>query len=213
MTNREMLTTIDGSILEEAFPTKHRVKATLACKAVSHILNVTQWTDRFSVQVEGEQVQIPVRLRFASDYLPLLVNDEAWQFGRALQTRSNDGFERQRAARDLLAALQPWQAPFIVGLIGEYIVEILDDIAAALTTDNTRILSDFIGRNPAYWNTTKRRVASYWNAYYRSSSSSSNPPAWAVKVARPRFRRSDYVGFSLIKHLDVAANGRITDTV
>ena len=79
---------------------------------------------------------IPARLHFVSGGLQLTQSDEAWLFARALQTRSNDGFERQLAARDLLPEIRPWAAPFIVALIGEYIVEILDDIAAALTTEN-----------------------------------------------------------------------------
>ena len=115
-----------------------------------------------------------------------------------LQTRSNDGFERQRAARDIIADLQPWAAPFVVALIGEYIVEILDDIYAALTPGNAQTLAAFIVQNEAYWSTTKRRVMSYWDVYYRSRGSSET---------RHSYRRDEYIGFKLIDRLETAAIG------
>ena len=92
--------------------------------------------------------------------------------------------------------LQPWAAPFIVALIGEYIVEILDDIYAALTPGKAQTLAAFIDQNEAYWSTTKRRVVSYWDVYYRSSGSSET---------RHAYRRDEYIGFKLIDRLETAA--------
>lgn len=201
-----MLTEIGTSLLIEAFPSEHRPKAAPAGKAVAGILTARQWTERFAVSVEGERILIPARLHFSSEALPLVQADDGWRFARALQTRSNDGFERQRAARDLMAILQPWSAPFIVALIGEYIVEILDDIAAALTPEKARMLGTFIAQNQPYWQTTKRRVMSYWNVYYRSSLATSSRPSWARNF-RPLFDQNEYVGFSLTKQLDSAAFG------
>lgn len=193
-----MLTEIDGSILAEAFPSPHRLEALSAGDVVARLLDPRQWTERFTVHADGEGILIPSRLHFSSAPLPMAESDKAWRFARALQTRSNDGFERQRAARDVIADLQPWAAPFIVALIGEYIVEILDDIYAALTPGNAQTLAAFIVQNEAYWNTTKRRVVSYWDVYYRSSRSGET---------RRSYRRDEYVGFKLIDRLDTAANG------
>jgi len=193
-----MLTEIDAPMLAEAFPSEHHSAAMLAGQAAARALSSRQWTERFVVQSEGQNVLIPARLHFASERLRLIEGDEAWRFARALQTRSNDGFERQRAARDLLIDLQPWGAPFIVALIGEYIVEILDDVAAALTPEIARTLGDFIVHNQSYWQTTKRRVASYWNVYYRAS--------WSSELRRP-YRRDEYIGFKLIEELETAASG------
>jgi hypothetical protein len=121
---------------------------------------------------------------------------DAWLFTRALQTRSNDGYERQRALHDLLADAQPWAAPFIVALIGEYVVEILDDIYAAMTTEIEQTIHTFIAYNPNYWNTIKRRVTSYWNVYYRAR--------WLGGPNRAE-RRDEYVGFRLIQQIEAAA--------
>lgn len=193
-----MLTAIDGSILAEAFPANHRLQALSAGNAVARLLNPRQWTERFAVQADGQNVLIPARLHFASEPLPIAESDKAWPFARALQTRSNDGFERQRAARDITADLQPWTAPFVVALIGEYIVEILDDIYAALTPGNLQTLATFIVQNESYWGTTKRRVVSYWDVYYRSRHSSE---------IRRSYCRDEYVGFKLIERIEAAAIG------
>lgn len=196
MSEQEMLTVIDGLMLAEAFSSDHRFAALSAGEIVARLLAPRQWTERFAVQAEGQSVLIPARLRFASDQLCLTENHEAWLFARALQTRSCDGFERQRAARDVMANLHPWTAPFIVALMGEYVVEILDDVAAALTPENTRVLTAFIDKNMPYWNTTKRRVASYWNVYYRAGRGE----------GQPTYRRDEYVGFKLIERLEMAAS-------
>lgn len=193
-----MLTELDGSMLAEAFPANHRLQALSAGDAVTRVLDPRQWTERFTVQADGQCVLIPARLHFASAPLSMGESDQAWRFARALQTRSNDGFERQRAARDVIADLQPWAAPFIVALIGEYIIEILDDIYAALTPGNAQTLAAFIVQNEAYWGTTKRRVVSYWDVYYRSRRSSET---------RHSYRRDEYIGFKLIDRLETAATG------
>lgn len=195
MSQHEMLTEIDGPMLAEAFSVEYRSAATSAGVAVACLLAPRQWTERFAVQAQGQGILIPARLNFASDQLPMTESNEAWGFARALQTRSNDGFERQRAARDLLVDLRPWAAPFIVALIGEYIAEILDDIYAALTPENARTLAAFIAQNETYWNTTKHRVVSYWDVYYRSNRSSET---------RRSYRRDEYIGFKLINRLEMA---------
>lgn len=196
MSDQVMLTSIDGPMLAEAFPSEYQSAAVSAGNAVACLLTRRQWTERFPVQVGAQRVLIPARLHFTTDRLSLMESEEAWPFARALQTRSNDGFERQRAARDLLADLQPWGAPFIVALIGEYVVEILDDILAALTPDLARTLGAFVIGNQAYWNTTKRRVTSYWNVYYRAR--------WLNEQGRAE-RRDEFVGFRLLQQLETAA--------
>jgi hypothetical protein len=196
MSNEDMLIELDGSMLAAAFPTGHRQAALLAGHEAARLLAPRQWTERFAVRVEAETVVIPARLHFASDRLALAETDAAWSFVRALQTRSNDGFERQRAARDLLRNADPWFAPFIVALIGEYIVEILQDVSEELTPELERTLGAFIRDNEAFWARTKRRITSYWNAYYRWSRASE------LRQAYPRDR---YVGFTLVDRLEAAA--------
>lgn len=209
MAEREMLTGLDGSLLAEAFPSRCRLSSAVGSEAVAYLLTPRQWTERFLVRVEDETVSIPTRLHFASEDLPLSPSDRI--FARALQTRSSDGFQRQRAAHDLLDSLEPWCAPFIVALLGEYVVQILDDLDTALTPKKIETLGQFIAQNGAYWQTTKRRVTSYWNVYYRSASDSGVQSKWG-QDSLSRFRREDYVGFRIIERLEAAAFGKRNTT-
>lgn len=195
MADQTMLTAIDGAMLAEAFPVQYRTTALLAGSEAADRLYPRQWTERFIVQVQGTTVLIPARLHFASEQPALRPGVEAWQLARALQTRSNDGFERQRAVRDLLTELELWAAPFVLTLIGEYVVEIIEDIASSLNPRSERMLCHIIADNQELWGVIKQRVASYWNVYYRAR--------WREGRAE---RRDEYVGFRLVQQLDAAGS-------
>ena len=203
MSNHEMLTAVNGPMLAEAFPIENRAAATLAGLDAARRLAPRQWTERFAVQVGGDTVLIPARLHFTSDRPRLADGAEPWLFARALQTRSNDGFERQRALRELAGTLDPWAAPFIVALVGEYVVEILDDVSTAMKPELELTIGSFIFHNRAFWNTIKRRVTSYWNVYYRAR--------WLANRNQAE-RRDEYVGFRLVQRLESAA-GRSAPSV
>ena len=107
-------------------------------------MTTSQWTDRFGVFVYGEQVLLPHRIQFKPEKVDFERGSETWLMVRALQSRSNDGFLRQRAVRDLLTDIRPWTAPFVVALIGEYIAEILIDIDAAMLPGSVAVITEFI---------------------------------------------------------------------
>lgn len=177
---------IDEDYLSEAFPTDLTTEAYLASRVAARMLCERQHSrDRFSVSVAGEAIWIPRRLYFQAVGAVLPVNTFAGTMLRSLQTRSNDGFERQRAARDVLGNIQIWSIPFIVALMGEYVHEILLDIEAAMAPALLDGLVGFVTENHAYWETTKRRVMSYWSAHHRHV-----------------YPRSDYVGFRLIEYIE-----------
>lgn len=190
-----MLTRIDAPLLAAAFPTTQQDHALAAGERVVQLLYASQWTDRFAVHVGREELLIPYRLHFAAEGAEAR-RDECWRYVRALQTRSNDGFQRQRAVQDLVQGTRPWEAPFVVALLGEYVVEILGDVADALDPALEQRLAQFIVDNPAFWATTKRRVTSYWNVYYRRRRTSET---------RRAYTRSDYVGFHIVERLEAAA--------
>lgn len=187
MPDKTMLTELNADLLANAFPRALRDDSAQAAELVLKRLHNKQWTERFEVNVDGETVQLAARLHFASEHSVEEPTGDIELMERCLHTRSNDGFQRQRALRVLLADIRPWSAPFITALIGEYVIEILDDIQAALSQPVSEALAAFISDNPSYWERTQQRVASYWNVYYRAD-----------------FRRSDYVGFKLIDALNAA---------
>lgn len=171
--------------LAEAFPRALRDKALEAGRDASRDLCGDGEWQRFPVMVGGEVLQIPDRLNLASGISREGPDRITWLMRRALVTRSNNGYDRQAAARGLLVDPQPWTAPFLVALVGEYVVEILDDTEAAMSPALHGSLRVFIDENPQYWYLTKQRIASYWNEYQR----------W-------RTSRSNYVGTRLIRLLE-----------
>ena len=194
MNAHEMTTRVK---LAAAFPVEYGAQASLAATDAAKRLPQLQMAERFCVKLGRETVWIPERLYFASEQPKLAEHSEAWRFARALQTRSDDGFERQRAARDLLVNLEPWAAPFIVALIGDYVVEILDEIDSGMTPAVEQTLAAFISDNPDFWNIVKQRVASYWDVYYRAR--------WLGDHCGRAEQRHEYVGFRLIQRLGSVA--------
>lgn len=101
-------------------------------------------------------------------------------------TRHHDGFVREEHLARIIMCHQSWIPPIVIQLVGEYVVEILAAIHRNLASLDSGVYTTFLKDNVAFWQTTKQRVASYWNCYYRRT--------WG--------RRADYVGFQIIEYLD-----------
>jgi len=120
----------------------------------------------YQVMLGGDTLTIPRRLYVDRD---LLWDDAgrdttgrgiAWCLG----TRHHDGHVREACLVRLLAAPQAWMAPFIVHLVGEYVIEIVQRIEAALpdfAPDMRASLGAFVRENPRYLDTIERRTVSY----------------------------------------------------
>jgi hypothetical protein len=191
MSKPQIFTAFDAASLAEAFPATLRGEAIQAAERVLRHLHERQWSDFFQVTVGVETVSIPYRLHFSSDLPSDGETGIIYLMEKCLEARSNDGFQRQRAVQQLLRDVQPWSAPFIMAVIGEYLIEILRDINDALTPQASAALADFICANPRYWHLTRQRVVSYWDVYYRA-----------------QFGRSEYIGFKLLGTLAEAVRSR-----
>lgn len=183
-----MFTSFSVEQLAQAFPSSKRAQAQEVGNVVLAELHDRVWTDRFQVQVKTEKLIIPSRLYFESGKtLGDHSNAEEFLMFQCLASRSNEGFQRQRANRELLKDIQTWSSPYIIALIGEYVLEIILDTSEAMTAENIQKLLPFVMENRPYWNLTKQRVMSYWNEYYR----------W-------KHTRSEYVGIQLVQQIDDA---------
>lgn len=170
----------------EAFPSALRSQSAIAVSALK--LSSDYVSDQFSVNVLGEILRIPCRVLPSTRPEFVGVNVQQRQIALCMLTRSADGFARQAALREVLHINEPWSIPFVIALIGEYVVEIIDDVYAALPDLERDVVSAFIKANPAFYKLTCDRVVSYWDLYYRR-----------------QFPRSDYVGFKLLRQLDAYA--------
>lgn len=160
--------------LAEAFPRRLGADA----RAALSVLPVArlQPAAPFRVLVSGEVVTIPYRIHPAEPSADRVAELPPVQ--RAIvhcwYTRHHDGRVRQQHLERIIGLAQPWVAPFVVRLIGEYVDEIVQVVRQNLLhalTDPASVLGDvygaFAAENPRFVARTGQRVASYWDCYHR----------------------------------------------
>ena len=139
----------------------------------------------FTVIVNGEKLDIPYRIYFEEPNEKNLTGTELLILN-CLFTRHDNGFIRQQRLERIFASNEYWVSPFIMQLLGEYVVEILFTIETNLSDKWINNLTLFIEENTSFFETTKRRVISYWDCYYRNN--------FNVK--------ENYVGFQILEKLE-----------
>jgi hypothetical protein len=134
----------------------------------------------------AELLRIPKRIYFDPMTLnergrtaPDATNLICWYF-----TRHHDGRVRERCLREVIEAAVPWGPAFVLLLLGEYVVEILEVIREHVPAIDEAGYRDFLRQNHRFYETTRSRVMSYWNCYYR------------------HYPRSRYPGFLVLDALD-----------
>lgn len=120
-------------------------------------------------EVSGRSVYIPTRLSFFKGTAVTQFPEQTPFAARCLLSRSTDGYVRQRAIRSVFRLEEAWVVPFVILLTGEYVVEIINDIAAELSTLNRAVYSNFTRENRSLMRRLQSRAISYWDAYYRSN--------------------------------------------
>jgi hypothetical protein len=171
---QQLRTTAEGnSALAEAFPSwlADEVQGALAAMPKTRYPAVS----RFEVDVSGGTVAIPYRIHH--DEPPAGAERSLTATRRlilhCLYTRHGDGRIRQRHLEPVLGSGEPWAVPFVMQLIGEYVLEILETIRCGLPglaapgSAPWLLYGDFVARNPAFFARTERRVVSYWSCYHR----------------------------------------------
>jgi hypothetical protein len=95
--------------------------------------NSREWP---AITVLGERVEIPYRIHnpapptnFAPEGSQVAVDIDC------LYTRHHDGFVRQMALQRVLASDETWTMPFVLQLLGEYVIEICENIHRFAETD------------------------------------------------------------------------------
>jgi len=171
-----------NSDLAKAFPAFLRDDAL----QVVSVLPPPAWNTRtFSVYAGGEPISIPYRI-YHDPALIDATNLTAChrELLDCLLTRHHNGFIRERHLAGILSAQNEWIPPFVVQLVGEYVIEILNAVSRNLHHLDPHLYRSFLLENPRYFALTKQRVISYWNCYYR------------------RQRRADYPGFRIVDFLE-----------
>lgn len=80
------------------------------------------------VQCDGEQLVIPARTYYDEPEVERIIAEggDEGRVALSLGTRHHNGYFRERCVRALLASDVAWAAPFIIPLLGEYVIEIVE---------------------------------------------------------------------------------------
>ena len=151
------------------FPSTLRAAARAAAAAAARD-EIAPPQGAFHVDVDGETLHIPYRLYYDTARLRRALDDAQGVERRILAclgTRHHDGHVRQACLARILDGDEAWLIPYIVQLAGEYVIEIVDDVARWSETRDASALAAFARANPAWLATLSRRVTSYWNCYHR----------------------------------------------
>jgi len=124
----------------------------------------------FIVQVQSQQLSAPYRVYYEPNRLRSIIENYSGDpkiLALCLGSRHWDGFIREECIRELLQFDRPWITPFIIQLLGEYVIQIVRLIAEKILHASKEIYGEFVRENSAFLATTKRRAISYWGCYYR----------------------------------------------
>jgi len=150
-----------------AFPYECRAMAERAARELATFVDDGYRKTSTRMEVLGKPIYVPRRFHFLNTVERADINDGAFPAAQCLLTRSTDGHLRQRALNAIINLRESWIAPFVVPLIGEYVVEIVEDIQASLSSLDQGIYSNFVRENRDIMRTVRSRAVSYWDAYYR----------------------------------------------
>src|ERR1700755_1347965 len=113
--------------LPRAFPSSVHKSA---LELVSLLGRPVPYQSVFSANVEGEAVVIPDRIYDDLSYNNSLVGVSSLQLEllHCLMTRHHNGLVREEHLIHVLCLPNPWIPPFVIQLVGEYVIEILNVI-------------------------------------------------------------------------------------
>jgi hypothetical protein len=122
-----------------------------------------------SVRVAEELLNIPYRVYYDRQRLLKATNSlgETGFISLCLGTRHYDGFIRELCLRRLLSVDEKCAVPFIVQLLGEYVIEVIQPINERFDEGVEAKYIEFFSQNSVYCQYLEQRAISYWNEYYR----------------------------------------------
>ena len=119
--------------------------------------------------ISQEQLTIPFRFysQEPEESCVQLLDDRQSLILNAIYTRHANGFIRERQVRPLLLADEPWIPPFVIQLLGEYVLEIIQVLEAHVDVFTGPTYVRFARDNKPFLQLLQQRITSYWNCYYR----------------------------------------------
>lgn len=176
----------DSCKLKQSFPSYLNKDIEIICEKNALKLSLIHDTGRFNVIVNNEGLCMPDRISLIEDNNLDKYTETQQHILYCYFTRHHDGFVREKYLKKIIKLNNDWMIPFVIKLLGEYVIEILDVIYQDLENIDVRLYKEFIEKNIDFYELTTQRVVSYWNCYYR----------WRYKY------RKDYVGFKILDFIN-----------
>jgi hypothetical protein len=167
------LDSVTATRVRSAFPSSARADV----EAVLSLVDLGQHEptdhDIGPVLVRGEVLHIPMRIYFPEPRAEANVDltSRARTILECLYTRHHDGHVREKYLRAVISSPLEWVPPFVVQLLGEYVMAIHLLIRQNIGCLSQESYSRFVAENAAFIELTKQRVVSYWDCYFRKSGS------------------------------------------
>ncbi len=154
--------------LAAAFPSSIRSDARFA---LQHVLEEGSVHDHSIglVIMQGEALVIPSRIYFDPPGSAAMasLNPRQRAIVDCVFSRHHDGFLREKHLRALFYSSERFVPPFVIQLLGEYVIEIQQVLAENIDSLRKEPYLSFVAENPAFMELTRKRIISYWDCYHR----------------------------------------------
>ena len=122
----------------------------------------------FQVVVGSEVVWIPHRIYHDPTLIETnQLTPEQIELVDCLLTRHHSGIVRQARLERIILSRSIWVPAFVIQLMGEYVIEILQVIHSNCQHLDRGLYRAFLQENPQFFAKTQQRIFSYWDRYYR----------------------------------------------
>ena len=188
--------------IQKAFPVEIREEVnSLLTKFAVETKFSTNYCE--TVVIGEEEIKMPYRIHYNSPYslAGSIFTQKEQEILNCIFSRHGNGYIRQKAIQNIIKSDNIWAIPYIVRIIGEYILEILDDIDNDFELINKSNLTSFVRQNPKFYNQTRARIISYYYCYWRRRFKF---PEKIKGIRVPKEQR--YVGFRLLNKIDKLIN-------
>jgi hypothetical protein len=119
-------------------------------------------------QVEGETLCLPHRVYLTKpDEVAGGLTETQRSILGCIYTRHHDGYVRQDALDSILAGRAAWVPPFVLALVGEYVLEIAQLIQRRSADLDVEAYARFGAENRVFLEVLRQRIISYWQCYDR----------------------------------------------
>lgn len=167
-----MHSTTTRSIICSAFPERLRDSVSVALNKAGIALLEPSVDSNREVHVDGELVSIPSRVYFPTadtSHIEDLSTTEQAAFA-SFMTLHHDGHQREYWSKILCKHPSSWTAPFLAGLLGDYVIQVLEAVNCSLNEEWKPVMTRYVGENQNSLRSLNHRILTYWTIHYRYSS-------------------------------------------